>query len=51
MIENLSKMLCDVTGYDSISMQSNSGARESMLDCLQLGDTINHGEIITETFV
>ena len=27
MIEDLSKKLCDITGYDAISMQSNSGAQ------------------------
>jgi glycine dehydrogenase len=27
MIQDLSRMLCDATGYDSISMQSNSGAQ------------------------
>ena len=27
MIKGLSEMLCDATGYDSISMQSNSGAQ------------------------
>ena len=27
MIDDLSRMLCDATGYDGISMQSNSGAQ------------------------
>ena len=27
MIEDLSKKLCEITGYDAISMQPNSGAQ------------------------
>ena len=37
MIDNLSKMLCDVTGYDSISMQSNSGAQGEYAGLLTIG--------------
>ena len=37
MIDSLSKMLCDVTGYDSISMQSNSGAQGEYAGLLTIG--------------
>ena len=37
MIDSLSTMLCDVTGYDSISMQSNSGAQGEYAGLLTIG--------------
>lgn len=33
MIDDLSARLCEITGYDAMSMQPNSGAQGSMRGC------------------